>query len=85
MTLLYLVIQKKTQWDHFSFDLQHCHSNSQIPSTLPESVPVISAGCNPSFSRYCAALCRLVFERLCSGGETHLMSVRINSLTSKLG
>lgn len=59
MTLGYLVIQKKTQQDHFSFDLQHCafqicHStnsqNSIYISIKCSNVTVISAGCNPSFS-----------------------------------
>lgn len=58
MTLQYLVIQKKTQQDHFSFDLQHCafqicRSNSQNSiyiSRKGSNVTVIPAGCNPSFS-----------------------------------
>lgn len=59
MTLGYLVIQKKTQQDRFSFDLQHCafqiyHStnsqNSNYISIKCLNVTVISAGCHSSFS-----------------------------------
>lgn len=59
MTLRYLVIQKKTQQDHFSFDLHHCafqiyqstsSQNSIYISRKCSNVTIVSAGCNPSFS-----------------------------------
>lgn len=94
MTLGYLVIQKKIQQDRFSFDLQHCafqicHSNSQNSiyiSIKCSNITVISAGCNPSFSDTARPSADLVLNiSVLEGRLSHIMSVRMNSLTIKLG